>query len=111
MPKDEYDCITAEINRMIEGGNDYSFAATSRGDRGWVFCPEYAGANPLEISPAEWDARIFLFGPGLLPDSDFRRESLAVSRVEEPPGQDPDSASQQTQARRIANQVPWSHRK
>ncbi len=96
LPKDEYDCITAEINRMIEGGNDYSFAATSRGDRGWVFCPEYAGANPLEISPAEWDARIFLFGPGLLPDSDFRRESLAVSRVEEPPGQDPDSASQQS---------------
>ena len=94
LPKDKYDCITAEINRMIEGGHDYSFAGTSRSDRGWVFCPEYAGANPLEISPAEWDARIFHFGPGLLPDYDFRRDSLAVSRIEGPPGQDADSPTQ-----------------
>ena len=69
--------LRSEIDRMIEKGGDYSFAGMQQADRGWVFCPEYAGASPLEISPAGWDTRIFLFGPGLLPDSDFRRESIA----------------------------------
>ncbi len=72
-----YDAITSEIDRMIEKGEDYTFAEMEAGDRGWVLCPEYAGARPLEISPSGWDARIFLFGPALLPDSDFRRESFA----------------------------------
>ena len=36
-----------------------------------MFCPEYAGTRPLEISPADWDTQIFLFGPGMLPDSDL----------------------------------------
>ena len=61
---------------MIERGGDYAFAPTVPGeDRGWVFCPEYAGSRPLRISPEEWDAQIFLFGPGLLPDSDFSSEA------------------------------------
>ena len=37
---------------MIEKGEDYLFAEMQQADRGWVFCPEYAGASPLEISPA-----------------------------------------------------------
>jgi DNA polymerase III delta prime subunit len=77
LPKEQYEVIVSEIDRMIEKGADYSFAEMSAGDRGWVFCPEYAGASPLEISPAGWDTRIFLFGPGPLPDSDFRCESIA----------------------------------
>jgi DNA polymerase III delta prime subunit len=77
LPKEQYDVLVSEIDRMIEKGADYSFVEMPAGDRGWVFCPEYAGARPLEISPAGWDTRIFLFGPGLLPDSDFRRESIA----------------------------------
>jgi DNA polymerase III delta prime subunit len=37
----------------------------------------------LEISPAGWETRIFLFGPGLLPDSSFRTDSVGpVSIVE-----------------------------
>ena len=76
LPQEQYEVIASEIDRMIEKGGDYSFAGMQEGDRGWVFCPEYAGASPLEISPAGWDTRIFLFGPGLLPDSDFRRESI-----------------------------------
>jgi hypothetical protein len=79
LPKEQYEMITSEIDRMIEKGGDYSFAAMQDGDRGWVFCPEYAGAAPLEISLTGWETRIFLFGSSLLPDSDFRRESIVRS--------------------------------
>ncbi len=74
---EQYEAITAEIDRMIEKGATYSFPAMERSDRGWVFCPEFSGETPLEISPNDWETRIFLFGPGLMPDSDFRFESIA----------------------------------
>jgi DNA phosphorothioation-dependent restriction protein DptH len=77
LPKEQHDIITSEIDRMIEKGADYSFGAVERADRGWVFCPEYAGDNPMEVAPREWDTRIFLFGPDLLPDSEFRQDSVA----------------------------------
>jgi len=76
---DRYENAVAEINRMIEKGEEYSFVGADKVDRGWVFCPEYAGAAPLEISPAGWDTMIYLFGPGSLPDSDFRQETVLVS--------------------------------
>ena len=57
---------------MIEKGGDYRLDES--GDRGWVFCPEYAGASPLEISPDNWSTKVFLCGPNLLPDLDFRGE-------------------------------------
>lgn len=82
LPKEQYEVICSEIDRMIEKGGDYSFAAMQRADRGWVFCPEYTGATHLEISPAGWDTRIFLFGPGVLPDSDCLRESIAPPHKE-----------------------------
>ncbi len=72
LPTERYREIVAELVRMIERGADYSIQPAPDGDRGWVFCPEYAGAEPLEISPAGWGARIFMFGPGRLPDADFR---------------------------------------
>ena len=77
LSKERHKAIVDEIDRMIEKGGDYSFAEMPRGDRGWIFCPEYVGAHALEISPEGWDTRIFLFGPGLLPDSASRRESMA----------------------------------
>lgn len=60
-----------EINRMIEKGGDYKFANVVGDDRGWVFCPEYAGHRPMRISADHTDTQVFLFGPGLLPDSGF----------------------------------------
>jgi|Deesub1362A_J573_1020465.scaffolds.fasta_scaffold01773_4 DNA polymerase III delta prime subunit len=77
LPLKRYREIFSEIDRMVKKGGTYAFARISRGDRGWVFCPEYRGTRPLEITPGAWDTRIFLFGPGLLPDSQFRRESVA----------------------------------
>ncbi len=71
LTQDRYESFVAEIDRMIEKGQEYSFAAGDLVDRGWVFCPEFTGPAPLEITPAGWDVRIFLFGPRLLPDSDW----------------------------------------
>jgi DNA polymerase III delta prime subunit len=67
---------------MIEKGPDYSFAVAENPDRGWIFCPEYAGVTPLDITPASWETRIFLFGP----DSDFRRESIGQPSIGKSPG-------------------------
>ena len=69
--------IVSEIDRMIAKGGDYAFHSVEAGDRGWVFCPEYAGRRPLKISPDHWHTtEIYLFGPALLPDSDFRLETF-----------------------------------
>ena len=72
LPVERYREIVAELDRMVERGRDYAIQPAPDGDRGWIFCPEHAGPEPLEISPAGWGARVFLFGPGRLPDSDFR---------------------------------------
>jgi DNA polymerase III delta prime subunit len=83
---ERYAASVSEIDRMIERGGDYSFAFGERLDRGWVFCPEYAGARPLELSPANWETRVFLFGPGMLPDCDFRHNGPSDSTDGEDPG-------------------------
>ena len=109
-----YEAITSEIDRMVEKGGDYIFAEMQAGDRGWVLCPEYGGARPLEISPSGWDTRIFLFGPSLLPDSDFRRESIApvgeTGRTNSSPapqeheGQQPDGVSETVKQADVVSQ-------
>ena len=75
LPREQYETLALEIDRMIEKGGEYSFAVLEKPDRGWVFCPEFGGANALEISPTDWDVRVFLFGPGLLPHSHLQEES------------------------------------
>ena len=98
LPAPRHKALASEIDRMIERGGDYTLQTLPDGNRGWVFCPEYAGLEPLEISPAGWSTRIFLFGPGLLPDSDFRHATVMgppepsdAKRVEGAPvGQDDD---------------------
>ena len=79
-----YDALVAEIYRLIEKGGDYCFETTEQPDRGWVFCPDYVGSRPLEITPAGWDTRIFMFGP----DSDFRRGGVQLNEPRLPGGQD-----------------------
>lgn len=74
LPEKRHKELIDEIDRMIEKGGDYAFPTVEEGDRGWVFCPEYAGYCPLQISPDDWDTQVFLFGPGLLPDADFGLE-------------------------------------
>ena len=92
LPAPRHKALASEIGRMIEKGGDYALQTLPDGNRGWVFCPEYAGLEPLEISPDGWSTRIFLFGPGHLPDSDFRHATVmgppgpsATKRVGGPP--------------------------
>ena len=73
LPAERHAALVAEIDRMIERGGNYAFASDTD-DRGWVFCPDYGSERPLLISPNEWGTKIYLFGPGRLPDSDFRFE-------------------------------------
>lgn len=82
LPSEQYHLISAEIDRMIEKGADYTFPVLSGGDRGWVLCPEFSGDKPVEISPPGWNTRVFMFGPGLLPDTDFRKEPVIVQTSE-----------------------------
>ena len=72
LPKERYEEFASEIDRMIEKGGDYAFSV-AEDDRGWVFCPEFAGHRPLKISPDESSTKVFLFGPQLLPDADGGR--------------------------------------
>ena len=58
----------SEINRMIERGADYKFAPNTRGDLGWVFCPEH-GNEPELLSTGTIPDQVFLFGPERLPSS------------------------------------------
>jgi DNA phosphorothioation-dependent restriction protein DptH len=78
LQREQYDIISAEIDRMIEKGTDYAFPEVVQGDRGWVLCPEYAAEKPVEISPSGWSTRIFMFGAGLLPDTNFRKETVTA---------------------------------
>ena len=68
LSEERHRVITSEIDRMLAEGSSYDFREAERDDRCWIFCPEYAGTRPTEISPADWKVRIFLFGPDLLPD-------------------------------------------
>ncbi|MBE7489048.1 ATP-binding protein [bacterium] len=101
LPEKPYSALVSEIDRMVEKGGDYAFAEIQKGDRGWVFCPEYSGAMPLEISPPEWETRIFLFGPGLLPNLESIREidlPPVVNRTratEKPPRIEDDGANKE----------------
>ena len=57
--------LLKEIDRLVESGRSYTYDAL-----GWVFCPEYVGQAPHEISPAESSGpAVFIFGPSALPES------------------------------------------
>ena len=77
LPATRYEALVGEIDRMIEKGGAYVLDTDHSDDRGWVFCPEYAGANALKISPENWSTKVFVFGPRLLPDSDFGQDAFA----------------------------------
>lgn len=86
LPARPYEAIVGEIDRMIEKGNDYAFAPCDEPDRGWVFCPEYNGATPQEITPPDWSTRIFIFGPSGLPDLSPAQASPTPPRFDESDG-------------------------
>ena len=70
LPTNRYLEVKTEIDRMIERGADYKLDDKGMGDLGWVFCPEYEGTFPLKISPTQWSASVYMFGPNRPGDSD-----------------------------------------
>jgi len=107
LPPERYEEISSEIDRMVEKGGAYAFTRTPRSDRGWIFCPEYMGAHPLEISLAGWDIPTFLFGPALLPDSELRGESFPTHTVAQAEPSDVPPTAQRSGAQKEAS-VPSS---
>jgi DNA phosphorothioation-dependent restriction protein DptH len=85
---DAYKSLIAEIDRLIEKGGEYSFASIKDNDRGWIFCPEYAGARPLNITPDGWDTKIIMFGPPSMFRGDSGERSDIPARVPELPKED-----------------------
>jgi hypothetical protein len=69
-----YNSLVEEIDRLVVVGADYEFAGVDNVDRGWIFCPEFAGAEPQDVTPAGWETQIFLFGP----ESQFLQQAEVV---------------------------------
>ncbi len=63
-----YRKLLKEIDRMVSVGQESPPVLTDTDHRGWIFCPEYRGSEPLEISIGDSDIRVFMFGPERLPD-------------------------------------------
>ncbi|MFC1743400.1 ATP-binding protein [Candidatus Riflebacteria bacterium] len=70
----EYKRIVSEIDKFLISGIDDTQTNIPQLDRGFIFCPEFSGNLPLEISSKGCETKIFVFGPGHLPHSGFRRE-------------------------------------
>ena len=83
LPAKRHQALSAEIDRMIEKGGDYSFAGVTEDDLGWVLCPEFSGLQPLKISQDNAAPQTFLFGPDLLPDSDIGPVGSTSEAVEQ----------------------------
>ena len=73
---EQHETILREIDRMIRKGSNYAFPDVPSGDRGWIFCPEFASSNPLKISSADSETEIYLFGPDSLSDSVYPPKSI-----------------------------------
>ncbi len=95
---ESHQALLSEIDRMVEKGSDYDFATEEAKGLGWIFCPEYAGQEPLDIAHNDWDARIFLFGPRPLPDgpNPFAQPDPGPAPVK-PPNELPAEPSSQAQ--------------
>ena len=83
---EQHETILHEIDRMISRSSNYAFAEVPGGDRGWIFCPEFASSKPLKISTADSRIGIYLFGPDSLLDSAYTSKSIA----------DPDGVEQES---------------
>ncbi len=71
-----YRALITEVDRMVEKGAEYAFAGDREPNLGWIFCPEFASPKPLDISPGDWDTRMYLFGPQPLPDAPSVRATV-----------------------------------
>jgi DNA polymerase III delta prime subunit len=68
-----------EIDQLLLK-EDYQFSDLEHPDIGYIFCPEHRSGNPeLLYANGGQDARLWLFGPSLLPDE---RAAITVSSLD-----------------------------
>ena len=103
-----YKAIAGLIDKMVEQSESFRLDPADDGNRGWVFCPEYRRADPLQISPEEWDEeiRVFLFGPTCVPGIGHHQPvSIEPSREQdEAPLNGRDSRLDQPAPRRVPSE-------
>ena len=81
LPMERYREIVAELDRMVERGARLRHSACSRtATAAGCSARSMPGRSRWRSRPQGWGARIFLFGPGRLPDADFRFEGGEQSR-------------------------------
>ena len=64
LPTKRHEELVAEVRKMVVEGGSYAFGEPQGGDRGWIFCPEFAPRIPLPIGD-----NVFLVGPSMMPDA------------------------------------------
>jgi DNA polymerase III delta prime subunit len=74
-----------EIDRLVAAGADYEFAKAGQADRGWIFCPEFSGSEPQDVTPAGWETQIYLFGPESQFQQKAAREGMAFVQSQPAP--------------------------
>jgi len=83
LSEDAFDRISRDIERMLRESSTVVIPAMVQAQdarQGFVFCPEYAGRKPDELTH-EGDAKLWLFGPDLLPE---RNSAMPDSFLDEP---------------------------
>lgn len=94
---ERHQVLVGQIDRMVERCSRYDLVSVAGGDRGWVFCPEFQGRKPIQISPPEWqDIGVFLLGPASLPDLDWGRFNDGAEEQSSVLIEEPASANQNT---------------
>ncbi len=95
LSEDAYRNAIREIDRLVRKESDPPELLDLR-RVGFVFCPEYGGRSPASIEH-EGDVRLWLFGPGLLPEPRFEL-SADDGPATEPPIAAPSQGSETTAA-------------
>lgn len=80
LSEDAYRNAMREIDRLVRKESDPPELLDLR-RVGFVFCPEYGGRSPASIEH-EGDARLWLFGPGLLPEPRFETPANDAASTE-----------------------------
>ncbi|MCY4264548.1 MAG: hypothetical protein OXE78_06800 [Gammaproteobacteria bacterium] len=83
LPTARHKELVCELDNMLRMGREYAITPVDGGDRGWIFCAEYTGHEPLMIAPENWETKVFLFGPRLLPDVDMGFNSSSPQQTEQ----------------------------
>ena len=91
------DRIRDEIEKLLKDPGGYEPGQTERGDRAFVFCPDFTPLVPEELFPGSTEeCRVWLFGSDTLPDGHYSSEQSIERFVEELPQSDEENSDTST---------------